>query len=117
MKKYNEMHNKMEVLELSNHYKALEDDSETEVHDEDETVDVNAVDSANEYKVRVSATIDSGAAVNVMPSGWFNDYNLKYTAEIGATTKQPMARRLQMKDFGAFTQLHLDLEERSYTER
>ena len=87
MKKYNEMHNKMQVSEVSNHYKALEDDSETEVHDEDETMDINAVDSANEYMVRVSATIDSGAAVNVMPSGWFNDYNLKYTAETGSNYK------------------------------
>ena len=41
----------------------------------------------NRYRCKVQATIDSGAAVSVIPNGWLTDYLIKATAESSTNYK------------------------------
>jgi hypothetical protein len=43
--------------------------------------DLAAVDPS--YTMKITATVDSGAALNVMPESWFQDYPLRITKENG----------------------------------
>ena len=49
--------------------------------EQQEPADLAAIDPS--YTMKIQATVDSGAALNVMPESWFQDYPLRITKENG----------------------------------
>ena len=59
----------------SNRFRALAQ------QEQQEPADLAAIDPS--YTMKIQATVDSGAALNVMPESWFQDYPLRITKENG----------------------------------
>jgi hypothetical protein len=87
-------------LQCENKYEALDQQENPYesigIRKKSEVQDVDGVGES--YAMKVSATIDSGAALNVMPSTWFQDYPLRVTKENG--TKYRAANGQLINDEG-----------------